>query len=141
MTSFAAIGAVWMAHHAFFHRLRYVDRTLMRLNLGLLAVVAFLPFPTGLMAEALDVSRDAERMAVIVYGATLVGVNVLMFAAARHAAAREELQLEPGTVVARLPSFPGYALAGVVGILVLPRIAVFAYLAIALAEVAIARGE
>ena len=132
---------MWIAHHAFFHRLRLVDRTLMRLNLALLAVVAFLPFPTALMSEALDVSRSAERMAVVVYGATLVSVNVLALAAARHAARHEVLQHEPGSIVAARPSFPGYAVAGVVGLVLLPRIAVFAYLAIALAEVATARGE
>jgi uncharacterized membrane protein len=130
-----------MAHHGFFHRLRYVDRTLMRLNLALLAVVAFLPFPTALMAEALDVSRAAERMAVVVYGTTLVTINVLALAAARHAVRHEVLQHEPGSVVAARPSFPGYAIAAGVGLVVLPRIAVFAFLAIALAEVATARGE
>ena len=41
----------------------------MRLNLLLLMAVSFLPFPTGLMAEALRESESAERAAVVVYGA------------------------------------------------------------------------
>ena len=40
----------------------------MRLNILLLMVAAFLPFPTGLLAEAFHASRDAERVAVVVCG-------------------------------------------------------------------------
>ena len=36
--SFLTIGGVWLAHHGIFARLRYVDSTLMRLNLVLLMV-------------------------------------------------------------------------------------------------------
>ena len=53
VTSFFTIGGVWTSHHALFERLRTIDTRLMRLNLLLLLAVSFLPFPTGLMAEAL----------------------------------------------------------------------------------------
>src|SRR3954452_2916960 len=54
VTSFLTIGGVWLAHHALFSRLRAVDAVLMRSNLLLLMVVSFVPFPTALMAEALQ---------------------------------------------------------------------------------------
>jgi uncharacterized membrane protein len=141
VTSFCAIGAVWLAHHAFFSRLRYVDTTLMRVNLALLLAVAFLPFPTGLMSSALDVSRPAERAAVVVYGLTLVAIDLLAWLGARHAARHETLLHEPGSVHVPPPAFSGYVAAGAVGVLLLPRIAVFGYLALALWQVAAARDE
>jgi uncharacterized membrane protein len=141
VTSFCAIGAVWLAHHAFFSRLRYVDTTLMRVNLALLLVVAFLPFPTALMASALDVSRQAERAAVIVYGATLVAIDLLAWLGARHAARHDTLLHEPGSVRVPPPAFSGYVVAGAIGVVLLPRIAVFAYLALALWQITVSRDE
>jgi len=70
VTSFLTVGGVWLAHHRLFSHLRYVDPMLMRLNILLLMVASFLPFPTGLLAEAFDVSTSAERAAVVVYGVT-----------------------------------------------------------------------
>ena len=54
VTSFLTIGGVWLAHHALFERLSAIDPVLMRLNILLLMAVSFLPFPTALMAEALQ---------------------------------------------------------------------------------------
>jgi uncharacterized membrane protein len=39
----------------------------MRRNILLLMLVLFLPFPTKFVAEALDLTRSAERAAVIFY--------------------------------------------------------------------------
>ena len=57
VTSFLTVGGVWLAHHRLFSHLRYVDPMLMRLNILLLMVASFLPFPTGLLAEAFDVDK------------------------------------------------------------------------------------
>jgi uncharacterized membrane protein len=78
VTSFFTIGGVWLAHHGLFGRLEAVDPVLMRLNLLLLMAVSFLPFPTGLMAEALRGSESAERAAVVVYGVTAGLIEPLM---------------------------------------------------------------
>ena len=45
MTSFVTIGGVWLAHHAIFRRLASADSVVMQLNLQLLLLVSFLPFP------------------------------------------------------------------------------------------------
>ena len=65
-----------MIHHGIFRRLQYANRSLMVINLALLMTVAFLPFPTKLVAEAIH-DKDAERAAVIFYGATLLVVTLL----------------------------------------------------------------
>ena len=47
VVSFMTIGAAWLAHTALTDRLGQSDSIFLRLNLLLLLVVAFLPFPTG----------------------------------------------------------------------------------------------
>ena len=83
-TSFLTIGGIWLVHHAIFRRLRFADSTVSRLNLLLLMAVAFLPFPTKLVAEAID-SSSAERAAVLFYGATLLVISILITAIVRYA--------------------------------------------------------
>jgi uncharacterized membrane protein len=46
-------------------------------NLGLLLVVSFLPFPTTLVAEYLG-SREDEKVAATVFGVTLLAVMSLL---------------------------------------------------------------
>jgi uncharacterized membrane protein len=60
------------------------------MNLFLLFVVAFLPFPTHLMAEAIK-SPSSERIAVLFYGATLLLISVTIAVIARYAAERDAL--------------------------------------------------
>ena len=148
VTSFLAIGAVWMQHHGLFSCLRLVDSHVMRLNLALLMVVGFLPFPTGVMAEAITVSRHSERAAVVVYGATLLVISLLLGALWRYVATHRQLLYDDVTDAAvaqaerrGLPGLGLLAAAIVVGALLIPRVAVFAYLILAVESVAVARGE
>ena len=146
VTAFLTVGGVWLAHHSLFSRLRAVDPMLMRLNILLLMLVSFLPFPTGLMAQALTESREAERAAVAVYGATALVIELLVFAASRYAASRPDLLLETETAepATRAPApvtVLAYAAAIVVAIALVPRVAAFAYLAVAIRAVLSARGE
>ena len=76
VTSFMAIGGMWLSHHGMFRRLRYADGSVVRINLVLLMAVGFLPFPTRLAAEAIG-NDDAERVAVIFYGAALLVISIL----------------------------------------------------------------
>ncbi|MEU7798977.1 TMEM175 family protein [Micromonospora arborensis] len=68
--SFLLIGQVWVNHHVMFDRVRHVDHGILFLNTVLLMVIAFLPFSTSLLAEALRAERGL-RTAVVVYGTTL----------------------------------------------------------------------
>ncbi len=51
VTSFLVIGVIWLNHHTVFTGLTDVDRPTVLLNLALLIVVAFLPFPTELISD------------------------------------------------------------------------------------------
>ena len=65
--SFLTIGAAWLARTALTERLTRSDLIFLQINLVLLLVVAFLPFPTRLVAEALH-DVGAERVAVTITG-------------------------------------------------------------------------
>jgi len=61
--TFFTVGVVWVNHHAFFERLTRVDRPLITLNLCLLIVVVFIPFPTGLLGHYIQSGSDANTAA------------------------------------------------------------------------------
>ena len=65
-TSFIVIGVLWINHHALFHFLKRVDRTVLVINLLLLMCVAFIPYPTALIGEF-----RASLPVVVFYGLSL----------------------------------------------------------------------
>lgn len=65
-TSFIVIGVLWINHHALFHFLKRVDRTILVINLLLLMCVAFIPYPTALIGEF-----GASLPVVVFYGLSL----------------------------------------------------------------------
>jgi uncharacterized membrane protein len=87
--SFATIGSVWLSHTVITEYLDHADQVLMRLNLLLLLVVSFLPFPTRLVATYHGQDR-AERVAVTIYGANLL-LTCLVVSLLWHYATREDL--------------------------------------------------
>ena len=74
-TSFLTIGIIWINHHYCVEQMARANRTLMFLNLLLLLTVAFLPFPTRLVAQYLQ--KTGERSAVYAYDGTLVLMAVI----------------------------------------------------------------
>ena len=70
-TSFLTIGIIWINHHHVMETIARVDRNFLFINTLLLLVVAFIPFPTKLVADYLDGASGDERIAVYAYGATL----------------------------------------------------------------------
>jgi uncharacterized membrane protein len=86
--SFLTIGAARLAHTALTDRLARADSLFLRLNLLVLLVVVFLPFPTHLIAEALALhDTSGERAYVTLYGLTLLAIRLLgsaLDAYARH---------------------------------------------------------
>jgi uncharacterized membrane protein len=136
VVSFLTISAAWIGHSALTDRLTHADSLLVRINVLLLLVVAFLPFPTKLIAESLR-NTNAERTYVTLYGLTLLTVHLLIFALGAYAR-REHLYShdQEGDELRRerrslWPVIFGYAVAIVTGIFA-PTVAVLAYLALAL---------
>jgi TMEM175 potassium channel family protein len=75
VTSFLTIGIIWMNHHHTVSLLERTDRTMQFLNIVLLMIIAFLPFPTKLVAQYLR--DDGEKAAALVYAATFVLMAVM----------------------------------------------------------------
>jgi uncharacterized membrane protein len=94
VVSFLTIGAAWLAHSALTDRLTRADSLLLRINLLLLLVVAFLPFPTRLVAESLHDISD-ERVFVTLYGVTLLSIRLLGLTLGWYAE-RRQLLAPPG---------------------------------------------
>ena len=72
--SFLVIGIWWVNHHACMAVIGRVDRTFLFANIALLACIAFLPFPTRLVAE--HFRDDGVRAAAITYGLTMTAAAI-----------------------------------------------------------------
>ncbi|MGH9251215.1 MAG: TMEM175 family protein [Acidimicrobiales bacterium] len=135
LVSFSTIGAVWLEHTVITEYVERATSVLIRLNLLLLMVVAFLPFPTQLLGEYVGEDEPA-RVAVTIYGLNLFLVSALVSLLWRYAV-RERL-IRPGVADADVklltkrltPGLAGYVAMIVLG-LFLPVLAVLGYLAIA----------
>jgi len=69
--SFLVIGTVWANHHNRFRLISRSDHQFLFLNVLFLMCVAFIPFPTALLAEYLSTTADHRTTAVAVYTGTL----------------------------------------------------------------------
>jgi uncharacterized membrane protein len=86
VVSFFVIGVIWLNHHALFAHLARVDRKLMGLNLVLLFTIATIPWPTSLMATYMREGGDAERLAALIYAATMAAMGIAFGALWSYAA-------------------------------------------------------
>ncbi len=89
VTSFATIGVMWINHHRMFTYIRRTDLTLMALNLLLLLVIVFIPFPTALVAQYLE--RPDYHTAAAIYNGTYVLLSVCFSLLFRYAAHENRL--------------------------------------------------
>ena len=115
--SFVTIGIIWSNHHTVMGQLGKVDRTFLMLNILLLMCVAFLPFPTRLVAEHLRDRHDLQP-AAFAYGATMTATAICYITLWLYASRRGRLLRDgynPRTVsgITRtyLPGAPLYASA------------------------------
>ena len=54
LTSFLYVGVVWLNHKAAFNRISQMDRGLHWANLAILLATSLLPFPTAVIADAVE---------------------------------------------------------------------------------------
>ena len=90
--SFLGIGNWWVNHHAFMGVIDRVDRTLLFSTIAFLACIAFLPFPTRLVAE--HFRDDGVRAATITYGLTVTAAATCVTFVWLYAARRRRLIAE-----------------------------------------------
>ena len=120
--SFVTIGIIWSNHHTVMGQLGRVNRVFLLQNVFLLMCVAFLPFPTRLIAEHLRDRHDLQP-AALAYGATMTVMAVCYIALWLYAAGGRRLLREdsdPRTVsgITRsyLPGAPLYLTATLVAL-------------------------
>jgi uncharacterized membrane protein len=135
LVSFSTIGAIWLEHTVITEFLERATSVFIRLNLLLLVVVSFLPFPTKLLGEYIG-EDAAARAAVTIYGLNLFLASALVSLLWRYAV-REGLirpditDSDVKMITNRLtPGLAGYVVMIVLG-LFLPVLAVLGYLIIA----------
>ena len=114
--SFLTIAIIWVNHHTLLGLVRSVDRTFLFLNVGLLLAIAFIPFPTRILAE--HVRSDDGRAAALLYGVTMLAMALSFLAVWLYAALGRRLirpDADPRTVsgITRsfLPGVPIYTVA------------------------------
>jgi uncharacterized membrane protein len=135
VVSFSTVGALWLGHTVVTEYLEHADVWLMRLNLLLLFFVAFLPFPTRLLAESVG-HTQAGKVATTIYGLTLFVAAALLSALWRYAVheqlVRPDAAGEDVVVLTRrlAPGLAGYLTMIALGIF-FPIAAVLGYLVIA----------
>jgi uncharacterized membrane protein len=83
--SFWVIGLYWISHHRKFLVIRRADSRLLRLNLLLLMLIAFMPFPTSVM------SQNGSRTATVFYALVMALGGLLLALLWWHAAHNHHL--------------------------------------------------
>ena len=146
VTSFLTVGGIWLVHHTIFQYARYADRQVMVTNLVLLMTIAFLPFPTRLVAQAIR-TPGAEHVAVIFYGAWLLVIAGVLSVLWRTFANNRSL-LKPDVGEQQIKAITrittpnlGFYVAVIVLGFIAPTVAAFGYLTIAIVALARARGD
>jgi len=96
--SFLQIGVIWANHHNRFRFIERSDHVLLFLNILFLMCVAFIPFPTALLAEYLDGTTAERETAGVIYAGTLAVTAVFFTVLWLYAAVNRRLvnrNLEP----------------------------------------------
>ena len=131
VTSFATVGIIWLNHHQLFHSVETVGHSTLALNLLLLLVVSFVPYPTAILGRFGPMPSSC-----FLYGATytLVGLVYSLLASHIH---RNRLDVNVRSAseakrrnlrnVAGVLTYPTAALIG----LRWPRVSVAAYFLLA----------
>jgi uncharacterized membrane protein len=71
LISFVTIGIMWVNHHSMFVQIQRTDRYFLLISVLFLMSIAFLPFPTAVLAEYLP-DPEGRRVAVAVYSLSFV---------------------------------------------------------------------
>src|ERR1700742_3961443 len=86
--SFAVLIGLWTRHRALFGRMTGIDAPITQLNLFFLGGVAFVPYPTNVLAKF-----GADPAAVALYAGTLALVSALLGLISEHGINRGYLQV------------------------------------------------
>jgi len=129
--SYVYLAVIWLNHKAAFTRIREMDRGLQWANLGILATLALVPWPTAAIAETARTGNlEDERVAVALYAivGALLCLSWLVFFSylARHPDLTKEEVSDSYFARERPRALIGVALyvaAGIAGFLIHPLVA------------------
>jgi uncharacterized membrane protein len=85
--SFLTIGIMWVQHHRLFTLIGRSNATFAMINVVFLLFIAFIPFPTEVLAQRLRSGHDVVG-ATFLYGGTSVAIAVMFNAIWLYASAR-----------------------------------------------------
>jgi uncharacterized membrane protein len=75
VTSFLTIGIIWVNHHRMFKLIERTTHSFLMINIVFLMVVAFVPFPTAVVAR--NFHMPDARAATFLYGSAMVLMAVM----------------------------------------------------------------
>jgi uncharacterized membrane protein len=134
--SFVTIGVIWINHHGVMAQIAKVDRLFLLVNVIFLMLIAFIPFPTRLLAE--HIMADGAQAAALAYGITLTGTAIMFNVMWQYASHDKRLLSENaseravrGITRSYLPG-PFIYLVATVSAVVSPQLSAVLYAAIAL---------
>jgi uncharacterized membrane protein len=134
--SFVTIGVIWINHHLVISQIGKVDRLFLLVNIIFLMLIAFIPFPTRLLAE--HINSEGAQAAALSYGITLTGTAVMFNVMWQYAAQRGRLlrgnadaRVVRGITRSYLPG-PFIYLVATAAALVSPQLSAVLYAGIAL---------
>jgi len=127
--SFVVLGMFWVGHHAHFHYIRYVDHTLLWINLLFLFGITSVPFATDLLGD-----HNGIRLPYFYYGGKLLVLAALLIAQIAYLRRHPELALPSLTadvarrIVARTAVFATIPLLSMAAVFYNTRLALYLYL-------------
>ena len=95
VTSFLGIGVMWVSHHQMFAIIHRTTPTFLFLNVLFLLPVAFIPYPTAVVAQHI-LEPDSRTVAVLLYGAVSTVVAVMFNVLWSYAFSRNLIAGTPG---------------------------------------------
>ena len=86
--SFLIIASYWISYHKFFNYVKKIDNSLLWLNVFLLLLVAFIPFPTSIIN-----THSPHQNAQILYALSLGSVGLILTSMWIYAASQKKILL------------------------------------------------
>jgi uncharacterized membrane protein len=128
LISFVVLGMYWTGHHLYFHFVRYVDQSLLWINLAFLFGITSVPFATDLLGDHHDL-----QIPYLLYGTILLLLAVLLLAQLTYLRRRPDLasvdfdRAAQRRIVARLALFSIIPVLSMAAVFYNTRLALYLY--------------